>query len=435
MKIKLFQFIDILLLLCVVSLSVFGIVFIYSAGLSNPRKIGDIYTKQIVWASIGFVFMLLFAFFDYRKLFKWAKHLFVLTCLVLIFTRLFGVSIKGAKSWIGFHGLGVQPSEFSKIIFTIFLAWYLTISRNENPLIRFLISCGIALIPVGLIMLQPDLGTSLVFFPILIFMMYMGGIHKRFIFMLLLFVMFTSVFTVLPMWEVKISNTSVQVIHLLTNTKLRLLLVGLTGFLCVFSIVSYWLFNDSKYFYWIAYFSGIICVSLVASYAAGKFLKEYQIMRLIIFINPYSDPTHHGWNILNSLRAIGNGGTRGWGVGLGPQSQHGYLPEQHTDFIFSILSEEMGFFGSLLIFMIYLAFFLRIVYIIRNSTNEFGTLIAAGLLAMFFFHFVENIGMVMGVMPITGIPLMFLSYGGSSLWTAMISVGLIMSIRSRKYDF
>ncbi len=157
-------------------------------------------------------------------------------------------------------------------------------------------------------------------------------------------------------------------------------------------------------------------------------------MRLIVFLDPSVDPLGSGWNIIQSITAIGSGGFSGLGFLQGTQSHYRFLPQQSTDFIFSILSEEWGFVGGLTVFSLYLVIMIRGIIIIRKTENRFGTLIATGIVSMFLFHFTVNVGMVMGIMPITGIPLLFLSYGGSSLWTALSATGLLMSINMRRLD-
>ena len=168
---------------------------------------------------------------------------------------------------------------------------------------------------------------------------------------------------------------------------------------------------------------------------ADKVLKTYQLQRLIIFMNPDIDRLGAGWNIIQSKIAIGSGGLFGRSFLHGTQSHYRYLPQQSNDFIFSILSEEWGFLGGCFVFLIYLVLMLRTLIIVKNASNRFGMYISAGILGMFMIHFFINVGMVMGIMPITGIPLLFLSYGGSSLLTAMTAIGLLMSINSRKFDF
>ena len=195
------------------------------------------------------------------------------------------------------------------------------------------------------------------------------------------------------------------------------------------------IFFKKKYYYWIAYTFTIITLALVLSIGAGKVLKDYQIKRLIVFLDPQTDPLGSGWNIIQSQIAIGSGNIFGQGFLQGTQSHYRFLPQQSTDFIFSILSEELGFFGGLLVFGLYLVIILRGFSVIRTTTDVFGCYIASGVCAMIFYHFIVNVGMVMGIMPITGIPLLFLSYGGSSLWTAMISIGLLESVKLRRLDF
>ena len=180
---------------------------------------------------------------------------------------------------------------------------------------------------------------------------------------------------------------------------------------------------------------GIITISLGASFLLGKMMKPYQIKRLIIFINPDIDPLGAGWNIRNAKIAIGSGSFLGQGFLQGTQSHYRYLPEQHTDFIFCILSEEWGFIGGIFVFMCYTIIFIRSFLIIRRTKDIFGSYIACGVISMLAYHFFVNIGMVLGIMPITGIPLFFLSYGGSSLMTAMIGIGLLQSVNLRRLEF
>ena len=176
-------------------------------------------------------------------------------------------------------------------------------------------------------------------------------------------------------------------------------------------------------------------MALILSIPATKVLKDYQKDRLIIFLDPDIDPLGAGWNIIQSKRAIGSGSLFGQGFLQGKLSHLRYLPQQSTDFIFSIISEEWGFLGGFVVFAMYIIIMFRIVFIIKNTTNVYGYYIATGIMFMFFFHFIVNVGMAMGIMPITGIPLLFLSYGGSHLWTSMVAIGILMSINYRRLDF
>jgi rod shape determining protein RodA len=158
-------------------------------------------------------------------------------------------------------------------------------------------------------------------------------------------------------------------------------------------------------------------------------------MRLIIFLDPYVDPQNSGWNIIQSITAIGSGGLLGKGFLMGTQSHYNYIPQQSTDFIFSIFSEEWGFLGGLLVFALFAYICMRFLSVCRKSADAFGANIASGLAGLFIFHFIINVGMTMGIMPITGIPLLFMSYGGSSMLTAMLGVGLVMSIFKRRHVY
>lgn len=435
MRLKIFTSLDYLLLLCILFLTGIGIAFIYSSGFnSDGINVSNEYIKQIIWLGVGLVLLVLVALFDYRRLNKYSFHFFAFMLAVLIYTRFFGRLVNGARSWIGIGDFGIQPSELTKISFILFLAKYLENSMNEEPRKRFIHSLCIMGLPVGIILLQPDLGTASVFIPIFLFMCFMANIPVRYLMIVFLTGMFTITFTVLPVWETEILHESVPAIHILTNLKLRMLVsVAFLGITTIGVLGN--LFFKKKYYYWITYFFGILSTSLFASVGAGKVLKPYQIARLIVFIDPYSDPKGSGWNIIQSQTAIGAGGLLGRGFLQGSQSHLRFLPQQSTDFIFSIFSEEMGFVGGIFMYAAFLCILLRILYVIKQTTNNYSCYIASGILGMFFFHFIVNVGMVMGIMPITGIPLPFMSYGGSALITNMIALGLIMSINSRRLDF
>ncbi|MBQ8680440.1 MAG: rod shape-determining protein RodA [Treponema sp.] len=434
---KFLQFFDFILFFCVVALVTFGVLSIYSSGInSEGMNVSTEYVKQIIWGGTGILLMLGLSLVDYRRLSRYVPQIFIFACAVLIFTKFFGRYVNGARSWLGIGPFGIQPSEFMKVVFILFLAWYLDrTKKSSDQRKRFIISLLIMFIPMALILAQPDLGTALVYFPIFLAMTFIAGIPVRYILFVFLSGMMTILFTVLPIWESQIAHHSVIFVRVLTNSTLRLILIFATGSIGVLSLLGMFFYRHNKYFYWISYFSAILCGSLILSYFAGKVLKEYQVMRLIVFIDPYADPRGAGWNIIQSKTAIGSGNLLGRGYLQGTQSHYRFLPEQSTDFIFSILSEEWGFVGGMVIFALYFSILLRTIFIIKNASNTFGMMIAAGVLGMFAFHFLINVGMVMGIMPITGIPLLFLSYGGSSLWTAMICVGFLMSVSSRKFGF
>ena len=435
MKIRFFSLFDYALLICVILLTVFGIFFIYSSGINSQKVlVSNEYIKQIFWAVSGIFLLFLVSLIDYRKVKRIIPWLYLALILLLIYTRFFGRYVNGAKSWIGIGGFGIQPSEFGKIVFILFLAWYLDKSENTESKKRFIIALCIMMVPMGLILLQPDLGTASVYIPVFLIMCYFAGIPLRFLSLFLATGVLTIVITVLPIWESEIVQKDIAIVNILTEPNLRFFIIAVCSAITVLSLLGR-LFFKKDYYYWIAFVFAIVTMSLIASIGAGKVLKDYQIKRLIVFLDPQTDPLGSGWNIIQSKIAIGSGNIFGQGFLQGTQSHYRFLPQQSTDFIFSILSEETGFVGGLAVFSLYLVIILRGFSIIKSTTDIFGCYIASGVCAMLFYHFIVNVGMVMGMMPITGIPLLFLSYGGSSLWVAMMSVGLLESVRLRRLDF
>lgn len=435
MKKNVFLMFDYFLITAVLALVTMGILFIYSSSVnSDGLSVTNEYIKQIIWAGIGLVIMILATLYDYRKFESISIWFYLGLIIVLIYTRIFGRLVNGARSWIGIGEIGIQPSEFGKVFYIMFLARYLDISQNEIPLKRFIVATGIMLLPMGLILIQPDMGTASVYLPIFLIMCFIAGIPLRYILYVLSFGMLTIVIAILPVWNSQILTTPLRVITILTEMKFRLLLISTMGIITLVGIVVRRYYKGSRYIYWITYVFSILFLSLIFSLLLNKVLQDYQIKRLIVFLDPNSDPLGTGWNIIQSKIAIGAGGISGQGYLNGSQSHYRFLPQQSTDFIFSILSEEFGFIGGIIVFSLYLFILLRILYIIRKCPNKYGANIAAGIFGMFAFHFFINVGMVMGIMPITGIPLIFLSYGGSSLLSSMLCIGLLMSINFRRKD-
>ncbi|MCQ2591642.1 MAG: rod shape-determining protein RodA [Treponema sp.] len=435
MKNKFFAMFDYFLILVVLVLVTIGVLSIYSSSINSEGvSVTNEYIKQIIWASIGLVLMVFVTLYDYRRIENISMWLYIALILVLIYTRIFGRYVNGAKSWLGIGECGVQPSEFGKIFCTLFLAKYLDDSINEHPFKRFVVAALILMLPFGLILIQPDMGTASVYVPIFLVMCFLADIKISYLLYILLFGSMSIFFTILPVWNNEISRTSYTAITILTNYRLLSILIGSTGLIAVIGFIVRRYFHGPKYTVWITYFFSIITLSLFSSIFMGKVLKDYQIKRLIIFMDPNTDPLGAGWNIIQSKIAIGAGGILGKTYLHGTQSHYRFLPQQSTDFIFSIFSEEFGFIGGIIVFSLYLFIFIRILFIIKKCPNRYGVNIAAGIFGMFNYHFFINVGMVMGSMPITGIPLLFMSYGGSSLLTAMICIGLLMSINSRQKE-
>ncbi|WP_010258470.1 rod shape-determining protein RodA [Treponema primitia] len=435
MKLRDFLEIDFPLIFSVIILSIFGILFIYSSGVTSAGVlVSNEYIRQIIWAIVGLIVALVIAMVDYRRFYDLSVYLYLGTIVLLVYTCLFGRLVNGARAWIGVGAFGIQPSEFAKITTIIFLARYLDNSkRNRNSFVRFVFSCAIVFVPMVVILLQPDFGTSLVFIPILLAMTFIAGMSLRYVLFLGACIVCTAVFMVLPLWQSYILRQSMPSMNILNNTTfvvITVLALGIIAAIALFGFLRY----KKRYFYWIVYFTTIIILSLGVSFVSHKVLKDYQIMRLIVFLDPNVDPRGSGWNIIQSITAIGSGGFMGRGYLQGTQSHYRFLPQQSTDFIFSIFSEEWGLLGGLLVFTLFLIICLRLVRIMKVTSDPFGSYIAAGLSAMYIFHFLINVGMTMGIMPITGIPLLFMSYGGSALTSAMTGIGLALSIYTRRFQ-
>lgn len=424
---------DFLLFLSVLGLIIIGILFIYSSGVTSTGVVvSNEYIKQIVWAITGIILFFLFSYISYERYKHWAIYIYIISILLLIITPLIGKEVNGARSWIGISDVGVQPSEFSKISVILFLAYYFSsVGKEIKKLSKFLIGLFIAFIPMALIVLQPDIGTAIVYFPIFLFMAFIAGADLKHIMFLFLVSVMAGILVSVSALKEYIITENYPLLGVLSDPSVsNYFLISFIVVLAI-ALLGHFLFKR-KYFYWIGYSSLITIFSMLFNLAARHFMKNYQIMRLIIFLKPDIDPRGSGWNIIQSITAVGSGGFWGKGFLHGTQSHYRFLPQQSTDFIFSILSEEWGFVGCILVFTLFLIIILRGVHISYKSQDNYAVLVGTGIMSMIFFHVIVNIGMAIGIMPITGLPLFFLSYGGSSLWTAMIGVAILNNINMQR---
>ena len=448
MKLKLLNTLslfDYILLGCSLILIVIGILFIYSAAIDMygalVAKHANEYINQIKYASIGIVLLVLASFIDYRRYIRYLPVLYLITVALLIIVHFCKIDSVSAHSWLVFRigsrrfRLG-QPSEPAKLVFIMCLAVYLDRSKQEQPLKRFLIATLIMAIPAMLILvLQPDMGTALVFVAIFIFMCFVADIPLRYILFITFMGLFTVILAVLPTWQSFIYKKSLPILAILTNSKLRLIVIASGTAISIIGVIGQILFKE-KYYYWITYVASIFTICFIASWAAeAKVLDEYQKKRLVIFLDPYADKEGFGYHLIQSLIAIGAGCFNVRGFLQGTQSHYQYLPTQSTDFIFSIMAEEWGFLGGVILFALYVIMLIRIMLIMKKTTNVYAMYVSTGIFGMFLFHFIINVGMVMGIMPVIGIPLPFLSFGGSALITQMVCIGILESIHYRRLDF
>jgi rod shape determining protein RodA len=395
---------DIPLLVLVLVLAVAGVVFIYSAGqvAGGRSAISEIYQLQLVWALVGFGAMLVFVRVPLRLLEKLAGPIYLLSVGALIFTLLLPDS--GPNRWIRVGGMQAQPSEFAKLGVILYLAKVLGTKRRSLERLGDLAwPCLLAALPLALVILQPNLGTGIVFGVILVAMLFWAGASP-----LMLFLLVSPLVSLLLSFSIGLWSAFIVGLGLLLY--LAKPSWAVTLYTVVMNVVM-----------------GVVTLPL------WNALAEYQRQRLLIFLEPELDPRGAGWHILQSQVAVGSGGLLGQGFLEGSQKRLAFLPEQHTDFIFSVVGEELGFIGvafSLVVFALFLNEGIRIA---QSSSDPFGSTVAFGVVALFTTHIVINVAMTVGMMPITGLPLPFFSYGGSFLLACFVSVGMLERVWRERY--
>ncbi|MCX7788113.1 MAG: rod shape-determining protein RodA [Spirochaetes bacterium] len=427
---------DFSLLAATILLTGIGIAFIYSSGVTSTGEVYSTeYIKQIIWALLGLITLFTVSLVDYNRFKGWALRIYLANFILLLLTLFFGKVVNGSKSWLGIWELGIQPSEFMKVSTILYLASFLErYSYRMLSWTGFFLSLGIVLLPMGLILLQPDFGTAMVFIPIFFFMVFTAGAKLEYILFFLSMGTLSILFTILPVYGTLLAKRAPTFFVRLGDPDIvTILLAGFIG-IALLSFLGLWI-TKRRYLYWSGYVGLVLSGSLIASLVFRKFLKSYQLMRLMVFLNPTIDPKGAGWNIIQSITAVGSGGFWGKGFLQGPHSHFRYIPQQSTDFIFSIIAEELGFIGSAFVILLFGVLLFRGLRIMGLTKDPFVRYASSGICGMIFFHVAINIGMAMGIMPITGIPLFFLSYGGSSLITVMICVGLLSNFYLRRYKY
>lgn len=387
---------DWLLLLCVAGLNIFGGFTIYST--EQAEQHGYSYQHWMV-GILGLGIVMLFSRWRYQLLLRWHWLIYILTNISLVAVMLTGVTAKGAQRWIDIAGFNVQPSEFAKIGIVITLAALLH-NQDEADFKTVSRTLIITAVPWSLVFLQPDLGTSLVFGVIVIAMLYWANVKTG--------------------WLV------LMISPLLSAILYHLYLSGWIIWVLAVAAIA-WLSLPNKLISTLS----AVAINLGAVELGNFFwslLKDYQKARLIMFLDPEQDPLGGGYHLIQSRIAIGAGKLWGQGWRQGTQTQLDFIPEQHTDFIFSVVGEEFGFIGCILLLATFWVICIRLVWIALTANDDFGSLLAIGILAIIAFQTVINISMTIGLAPITGIPLPWMSYGRSSLLSSFISIGLVESV-------
>lgn len=350
----------------------FGLVMISSAatGYSGSAAGAKLFViKQAAAFILGLVAMVVILLFDYEEFGRMWLVIYGVNCFLLLIVLVAGKVAGGAQSWLRAGMLNLQPGEYGKIMLILTLGHFLA-KREEVKSFWELVPVGLHLLPLLiLLLLQPDFGTALVFVVITVPMLYMAGY---------------------------------------AGWKILLWIGGPSG------TFLGWFFAHERLGLWMP-------------------LSPYQLDRLRVFFNPALDPTGKGYHVMQSKISIGSGGLFGKGLYHGTQNMLGFLPEQHTDFIYAVVCEELGFIGGAILILLFLILLFRLLQISANARDRYGSLICVGVVAMFGFHILENVGMTIGVMPVTGIPLPFISYGGSSMLTNLIGIALVLNVGMRRH--
>jgi len=375
-------------------------------------------------------------FYNYKKIGEISMALYLGLIFMLFVTLIFGKRVNGAKSWLPFFGFGLQVSELGKLIIIIFTAKYISIYENDPKYRKsffFVILTGVfVFIPVALILVQPDFGTILIYFSIFITMAIFGDLNLK---ILLSVVIIVFAGFLIPLIRAYYSSLNIftPLTNIIFSNTYILIISGLTLLLGGVFLYLYFSFK-SEIFLIFSFIFFSLAVAFIFGILLDVVLKDYQKKRLIVFINPDLDRLGAGYNIIQSKIAVGSGGLTGKGILNGTQSQFGFLPERSTDFIFSIIGEELGYLGTFSVVAIFTALLMRLLYLATKIKDFFGKLIIIGIFAYFFTQSMLNIGMTMGLMPITGVPLPFVSYGGSSLLNSIYSILLVQNIELRRYS-
>ena len=351
--IKQFFYFDVVLLICTFLLIIMGIFAIYSA---SSNGLNFLFIKQIIFYIVGTIFLFVVFNINYNFLIAISNYLYIFFIVILIVVLIIGKETMGAQRWLNFGWFQFQPSEFMKIIVPLTVIRFILIKQDEAYKIKNLLKIFIiTLIPVILILKQPDLGTALLLFPVILVVLFIGNISIK----------------------------------------------KLITIIIVFSLLLP-----------IGYFM----------------LKDYQRQRLQVFLNPEIDKLGSGYNVIQSQIAVGSGKLFGKGWRLGTQSQLNFIPVKYTDFIFAVIAEEFGFFGSLIVIIIYFILIMECLKIIKLCRFTGGKMLGISITTIIFLQIFINIGMTIGIMPVTGITLPLLSYGGTSVIIIMISLGIMQNI-------
>ena len=403
---------DIIITLCYIILVFFGFISIYSSQYSEELSFVSLKNesfKQLIWILICLIVFFIIQIIEYRFIFDLAVPLYFLSIILLVLVLLFGQEVKSSVSWFNFFGLKFQPSEFAKFSTALILAKVFDSSNLKVDSVKSLIKVStLILIPFILILFQGDTGTALVYFSFFLVLL-REGLSLKFFFIALSFI-------VIFMMGIILEKTILYTIF----TILFLIIVGL-------SIKDFKRIINSSIFFVL-----VILVINGQDFLMNNVLKPHQKKRIESLINPNADPLGAGWNVTQSKIAIGSGSFLGKGYMEGSQTSFNFVPFQSTDFIFSVIGEEFGYLGSMIFIILYFIFLYRVLILAENQKDKFARVFGYSVFSIIFFHFFVNISMTLGLFPVVGIPLPFVSYGGSSLLSFSLLIFIFLKLNSFK---
>ena len=449
-------------------LLLFGWLNIYAAifDVDNPTGIFDMGTKsgkQFLWISVSVVTIVLILLLDFKFLFSIPYVAFVGAAILLVLVAFFGAEIKGARSWFRFGGFSIQPSEFAKVAACLAVAKYMgdkgsqfRYGLNMDTVILF----AIVFFMPALIMLQPDAGSAMVYSSFIIMMCIDGltfaipvlGIIAASLFvmtnlyfeeevelLLIALAVLGSLFTLFyKKLDLKIRPLVAVPMVLITfsipiglfwyDPSYNLIALGIYMIIIVLSLVNALLRKSYVNLNLLVAIISLVSVVVIVSNAAFEKLATHQQNRMRVLKDPYIDPKGKGWNIIQSSIAISSGGITGKGFKEGTITKGNWVPEQHTDFIFCTIAEERGFIGTTVVILLFVTLIIRLGILSQRQKSRFTQVYGYSVMGIIFFHFLINIGMVIGLLPVIGIPLPFFSYGGSSLWSFSILIAIMVKL-------
>ncbi|MBL6663162.1 MAG: rod shape-determining protein RodA [Flavobacteriales bacterium] len=391
-------------------LVIIGWLNIYAALFNENYELMDFsqkYGRQLIWISIAFLIAIFILFFNWKFFEGFAYLIYVLSLLSLIGVLLFGIEVNGAKSWFDFGFIRIQPAEFAKVACCLALAKFLSrlnmsLEKTKNKII----ATALILFPVIFITLQNDTGSALVYSTFILVLYRFGLPATLLIIGIVTTILFVTSIIVSKIVLIVILSVIAIFFFIISSRKLRELII-------ISSLLA-------------------MCIGFIYSvdYAFERVLEPHHVTRIKVLLGQESDPHGSGYNVNQSMIAIGSGGFAGKGYLNGTQTKFNFVPEQSTDFIFCTIGEEWGFIGSTFLLLLYLAFLFRLLYLAERQRSVFSKVFGYGVVSIFFFHIAINVAMTIGLAPVIGIPLPFISYGGSSLWGFTILLFIFLNLDS-----